>query len=77
MDEQTVLSHIKGVPDSVIREMVLNGTPDEVVEQASAWRDQGLRYIVLANMTPMQRSLRNAMAAMPAFTRIVHRLKKL
>jgi phthiodiolone/phenolphthiodiolone dimycocerosates ketoreductase len=77
MDEQTALSHIKGVPDSVVRDMILNGTPDEVVEQAAAWRDHGLRYLVLVNLTPMQRSLRNGLAAMPAFTRIVHRLKKL
>ena len=76
-DEQTALSHIKGVPDSVVRDMVLNGTPDEVVEKVAAWRDHGLRYIVLANVSPMQRSLRNGLAAMPAFTRIVHRLKKL
>jgi hypothetical protein len=29
------------------------------------------------NASPMQRSLRNGLASMPAFNRIVHRLKKL
>lgn len=77
MDEQTALSHIKAIPPGLIRQMVLNGTPEEVVEQASEWRDHGVRYIVLVNMTPMQRSLRTGMAAIPSFNRIVHRLKKL
>jgi hypothetical protein len=36
-----------------------------------------VRYLVLVNVTPLQRSLRNGLAAMPAFTRILHRLKKL
>jgi len=77
IDEQTALSLIKAVPRSVVADMMLNGTPDEVVEQAAQWRDHGVRYLVLANMGMMQRSLRNGLAAMPAFTRVVHRLKKL
>jgi phthiodiolone/phenolphthiodiolone dimycocerosates ketoreductase len=77
MDEQTALSYVKAVPKSLIRAMILNGTPEEVLEQAAEWRDHGVRYLVLVNGTPMQRSLRNGVAAMPAFTRILHRLKKL
>jgi phthiodiolone/phenolphthiodiolone dimycocerosates ketoreductase len=77
MDEQTALSHVKAVPTSLLRAMILNGTPEEVLEQAAEWRDHGVRYLVLVNATPMQRSLRNGLAAMPAFTRILHRLKKL
>jgi phthiodiolone/phenolphthiodiolone dimycocerosates ketoreductase len=77
MDEQTALSYIKTIPKSVVRDYVLNGTPDEVIEQAAVWRDHGVRYLVVANVTPLQRSLRNGLAAMPAFSRIVHRLKKL
>jgi phthiodiolone/phenolphthiodiolone dimycocerosates ketoreductase len=77
MDEQTALSYIKTIPKSVVSDYVLNGIPDEVVEQAAVWRDHGVRYLVVANVTPLQRSLRNGLAAMPAFSRIVHRLKKL
>jgi phthiodiolone/phenolphthiodiolone dimycocerosates ketoreductase len=77
MDEQTALSHVKAVPTSLLRAMILNGTPEEVLEQAAEWRDHGVRYLVLVNVTPLQRSLRNGLAAMPAFTRILHRLKKL
>jgi phthiodiolone/phenolphthiodiolone dimycocerosates ketoreductase len=77
MDEQTALSHVKAVPTEVVRAMVLHGTPEEIVEQAAEWRDHGLRYLVLANASTLQRSLRNGLAAMPAFTRAVRRLNKL
>jgi phthiodiolone/phenolphthiodiolone dimycocerosates ketoreductase len=77
MDEQTALSYIKTIPTSVLREITLNGPPDEVLEQAAEWRDHGVRYIVLMNMTFAQRSLRNGLAGAVPFSRIVHRLKKL
>jgi phthiodiolone/phenolphthiodiolone dimycocerosates ketoreductase len=77
MDEQTALSHVKAVPKAVVRDMALTGTPEEVVEQAAVWRDHGVRYLVLMNASPLQRSLRKGLASMPAFNRIVHRLKKL
>jgi phthiodiolone/phenolphthiodiolone dimycocerosates ketoreductase len=77
MDEQTALSYIKTIPKSLVRDMVLTGTPDDVIEQAAVWRDHGVRYLVVANVSSLQRSLRNWLAAMPAFSRIVHRLKKL
>ena len=40
-----------------MRECLLNGTPDEVIEQAAQWRDCGVRYLVLINVSVMQRSL--------------------
>jgi phthiodiolone/phenolphthiodiolone dimycocerosates ketoreductase len=77
MDEQTALSYIKTIPKSLLREVALNGPPDEVLEQAAEWRDHGVRYIVLMNMTFAQRSLRKGLAGAVPFSRIVHRLKKL
>lgn len=76
-DEQTALSNIKTIPKSLVRDAMLTGTPDEVVEQAAVWRDHGVRYLVLAHWSGLQRSLRTGLAAMPAFSRIMHRLKKL
>jgi phthiodiolone/phenolphthiodiolone dimycocerosates ketoreductase len=35
LDEQTALSAVARVPASVMREVFLNGTPDEVVDQAA------------------------------------------
>jgi phthiodiolone/phenolphthiodiolone dimycocerosates ketoreductase len=77
IDEQTALSHAAAVPSSVLREFLLNGTPDEVIEQAAQWRESGVRYTVLANASVMQRSLRKALASQMPFNAIVRGLKKL
>jgi phthiodiolone/phenolphthiodiolone dimycocerosates ketoreductase len=77
MDEQTALSHVTTVPSSLMREMLLNGTPDEVIEQAAQWRDCGVRYLVIINASLMQRSLRKALASVMPFNKIVRGLKKL
>jgi len=77
IDEQTALSHAAAVPSSVLREVTLNGTPDEVIEQAAQWRDGGVRYLVLVNASVMQRSLRKAFASQMPFNKIVRGLNKL
>jgi phthiodiolone/phenolphthiodiolone dimycocerosates ketoreductase len=77
MDEQTALSHAAAVPSSVLREFLLNGTPDEVIEQAAQWRDNGVRYLVVVNASVMQRSLRKAVASVMPFNKVVRGLKKL
>jgi phthiodiolone/phenolphthiodiolone dimycocerosates ketoreductase len=60
-----------------MREILLNGTPDEVIEQAAQWRDGGVRYLVIINASVMQRSLRKALASVMPFNKIVRGLKKL
>ena len=77
MDEQTALSHVADIPSSLVREFLLNGTPDEVIEQAAQWRDCGVRYMVLANASFMQRSLRKGLMSVQPFNKIVRGLKKL
>ena len=52
IDEPTALSHVAQIPPTLLREIVLNGTPDEVIEQAAQWRDCGVRYMVLMNCSP-------------------------
>lgn len=76
-DEQTALSYIKSIPLSLLREMYFCGTPAEIVEQATAWRDNGVRYLVMVNMGPVQRSLRKGLVSQLQFSQIVSRLKKL
>ena len=50
MDEQTALSHVAAdSADAAAGDMLLNGTPEEVIEQAAQWRDCGVRYMVLMN----------------------------
>lgn len=77
MDEQTALSHVAQIPPTLLREIVLNGTPDEVIEQAAQWRDCGVRYMVLMNYSPLQRRLRKGLASVQPFYKIVRGLKRL
>jgi S1-C subfamily serine protease len=76
-DEKTALSHAAEVPPPVVREVFLSGTPDEVVDQAAQWRNHGARYIVVADASALQRSLRNGLSAAIPFGRILRGLKKL
>jgi phthiodiolone/phenolphthiodiolone dimycocerosates ketoreductase len=76
-DEQTALSYVDQIPPALMREYLLNGTPDEVIEQAAEWRDCGVRYIVLMNFTGLQRSLRKGLASTQPFNKIIRGLKRL
>jgi len=77
LDEQTVLSHIKGITPAFLRSMMLTGTPDEVIEQAAEWRDCGVRHLVASNISFQQPRLRNGFASTVPFFRIMRRLRKL
>lgn len=77
LDEQTVLSYARRVPPSLLKETLLTGTPDDVIDQAAEWRDHGLRYLVAANVSIMQRSLRKSLATTAPFLKILRGLKKL
>ncbi len=57
--------------------MVLNGTVDDVLEQAVVWRDHGVRYIVVVNFGPMQPDVRGALRTVLPFNKVVRRLKRL
>jgi phthiodiolone/phenolphthiodiolone dimycocerosates ketoreductase len=76
-DEQTVLSYTADVPISIAKEFFLTGTPDEVIEQAAEWRDHGLQYPVLANVSAVQPSMRRGLAATVPFMRILRQLRRL
>lgn len=76
-DEQEALSYIKKIPTEVVRNGLLTGTPDEIADRVAEWRDHGVRYLVLANIGPMQRRLRKGLASAVAFNQAVGRIKKL
>jgi phthiodiolone/phenolphthiodiolone dimycocerosates ketoreductase len=76
-NEQTALSYAGQVPAPVMREVFLSGTVDEVIDQAAQWRDHGARYVVVADVSSLQRSLRGGLAAMRPFARILRGLKTL
>jgi phthiodiolone/phenolphthiodiolone dimycocerosates ketoreductase len=77
LDEATVLAATKDIPDSLIKESFLTGTPEEVVDQAATLRDSGLRYAVLCNLSFAQPNMKRGMAASIPFTRILRQLRKL
>ena len=46
-----MLSYARRVPVSLVKEGLLNGARQEVIDQAAEWRDHGLRYLVVANVS--------------------------
>ncbi|MEE3755325.1 LLM class flavin-dependent oxidoreductase (plasmid) [Mycobacterium intracellulare] len=77
LDEQTVLSATKDVPASLLRRAVLTGTPDEVIDQAAEWRDHGVHYLVVNNISVLQPSLRKGITSGAPFVKILRGLRKL
>jgi phthiodiolone/phenolphthiodiolone dimycocerosates ketoreductase len=77
LDEQTVLSYTAQVPVSLMKEFFLTGTQQEVIDQVAQWRDHGLRYLIAMNLSILQPSLRNGLAANASLFRILRGLKKL
>jgi phthiodiolone/phenolphthiodiolone dimycocerosates ketoreductase len=60
-----------------MKEFFLTGTARDVVYQAARWRDHGLRYLVVMNLSILQPSLRNGLAANASVVMILRMLKKL
>lgn len=77
VDEQTILDKSAQVPLSVVKNMMLNGTPDDILEQAAVWRDHGVRHIVVVNFGPMQPDVRGALSTIFPFTKVVRGLRRL
>jgi phthiodiolone/phenolphthiodiolone dimycocerosates ketoreductase len=77
LDEQTVVSAAAQVPLSLLKEGVLTGTPDEVIEQAAEWRNQGKEYVVICNVSAVQPSLRRGLTATVPLMRILRQLRRL
>jgi len=65
------------VPVSVLTECLLAGRPREVIDQAAEWRDHGLRYLVVCNVSVLQAGGRTGLAASAPFLRILRGLLKL
>lgn len=76
-DQQTAIAHVDKVPVEVVRNSLLCGTPDEIVDQAAEWRDCGVRYLVIADITLMQRKFRKGLAGVASSVKVVRGLKRL
>jgi phthiodiolone/phenolphthiodiolone dimycocerosates ketoreductase len=77
IDEPTILSYTEHVPPSLLKECLLTGTPDQVIEQAAEWRNQGMEYVVICNVSAVQPSMRRGLAATVPLMRILRQLRRL
>jgi phthiodiolone/phenolphthiodiolone dimycocerosates ketoreductase len=77
IDEQTALAHAAAAPTALIRQGALVGTPGEVLEQLAEWRDHGVQYPVLINVSLIQPKLRRGLATSLPAIQIMRALRKL
>jgi phthiodiolone/phenolphthiodiolone dimycocerosates ketoreductase len=76
-DEEAVLKYTSNVPLSLLKDACLQGTHDEIIDQLGDWRDHGLSYPVLSNLSTLQPSLRRGLAAGNPFAKILRGVRKL
>lgn len=77
IDANTALPYASQVPKPMISDVLVTGTPDQALDQLAVWRDHGVRYAVLANVSFLQPSLRNGLASSGSYTKIIRRLRSL
>ncbi|MGO8963658.1 hypothetical protein [Mycobacterium sp.] len=76
-DEESLLAYTSDVPLSLLKDACLQGTPDEIVDQIADWRDHGLSYPVLLNLSTLQPSFRRGMAAGNPFAKALRGIRRL
>jgi phthiodiolone/phenolphthiodiolone dimycocerosates ketoreductase len=77
IDEQTALSYTRQVPQSLLKEGLLTGTPNDIIEQAAEWRDQGVRHITLGNISTLQPNLRKGLESTLPFLQVIRGMRRL
>jgi phthiodiolone/phenolphthiodiolone dimycocerosates ketoreductase len=77
MDAQTALALASEVPRSMVSDVLLTGTPNDVIDQVAVWRQYGARYVVLCNISFLQPSLRNGLASAIPFAKIARGIRAL
>ncbi|OBJ54749.1 LLM class flavin-dependent oxidoreductase [Mycobacterium sp. 1423905.2] len=77
IDARTALEYASQVPDTMVSDWLVTGTPEKALEQLAVWRDHGVRYVVLCNISFLQPSLRNGLASGRAFAEIARRARRL
>jgi phthiodiolone/phenolphthiodiolone dimycocerosates ketoreductase len=76
-DEETVLKYTSNVPLSLLKDACLQGTHEEILDKLADWRDHGLSYPVLLNLSTLQPSLRRGIAAGNPFAKVLRGVRKL
>jgi phthiodiolone/phenolphthiodiolone dimycocerosates ketoreductase len=76
-DEQTALAHAGAAPKSLIKQYALTGTPDEIIDRLAVWRDHGVRYPVLWNISIIQPKLSRGLSSAVPFMKILRGIRRL
>ncbi len=71
------LSHAGAAPKSLIKQYALTGTPDEILDRLAVWRDHGVRYPVLWNVSVIQPKLSRGLSSAVPFMKILRGIRKL
>lgn len=77
IDKQTALSYAERVPLSLMKEICFHGTPADVLDQVAQWRDTGLRYLLVINVSQLNPDIRKGLAATGPFLSVLRGLRKL
>jgi phthiodiolone/phenolphthiodiolone dimycocerosates ketoreductase len=76
-DEQTALDYAAAAPISLLKQYLLSGTVDEVIDQIAVYRDHGMRYPVLANVGTLQTKLSRSLSTALPFMKILRGTRKM
>jgi phthiodiolone/phenolphthiodiolone dimycocerosates ketoreductase len=77
IDEESALKYAAMAPRGLVKELFAVGMPDEIVDQLSLFRDNGMRCLVVGNMGALHPKLSKSAAAMTPYVKVLRRLKKL
>jgi phthiodiolone/phenolphthiodiolone dimycocerosates ketoreductase len=77
LDRDTVLSYAEKVTAAMVRDYCMVGTPGEILDQMAEWRDHGLRYAVLVNLSSFHPDVMPGLTSNLPFLRTLRRLHAL
>ncbi|MFB7873739.1 LLM class flavin-dependent oxidoreductase [Nocardia sp. NPDC056064] len=77
LDRATVLSGVEQIPVSMIREYCVTGTPTQIQDQLAEWRDGGLEYPVLVNVSSFRPDVTRGLSSGVPFIRALRKIRRL
>ncbi|MEV0063345.1 LLM class flavin-dependent oxidoreductase [Nocardia sp. NPDC050718] len=77
IDEATAIEYGRRAPASLIREIFVAGTPDEILEQLAVRRDHGLTYAVMVDLGACHPRLGKGLLTASSFAKVVRGVRRL
>jgi phthiodiolone/phenolphthiodiolone dimycocerosates ketoreductase len=75
MNNRTVL-HPAG-PTIIAQRGITDRHPNDIIDQAAEWRDQGVRHITLGNISTLQPNLRKGLESTLPFLQVIRGMRRL